>query len=460
MNSQALRKTKLPDSPGVYFFIGARRKVLYIGKATSLHDRVRSYFNKDLIRARGEAIWHMVNQARSIEFRKTDSVLEALILEANLIRKYKPLYNAIGKDDKSFNYVVITDEDFPRILLKRGKELEAGEIKNRISQRSKKTKFQNLKLKAVYGPFPHGGQLKEALRIVRKIFPFRDKCAPLSQGLKDISGKNTSRISKGRVRKCFDAQIGLCPGVCDGSISKRDYGKIIRNIKLFFEGRKAQLRRGLEQDMKKYARGQEFEKAAKVRKTLFALNHIEDIALIKREKGEIGKIKTRHLSSFSDGGLTETRKGVKRIEAYDIAHLGGRDTVGVMVVVEDGEVKKSDYRKFKVRFVGINDVVALKEILTRRLAHHEWPLPDMFVVDGGKAQQNAAIEVQRLHFGADVPLVPVVGVVKNVRHKPEHLIGEARLTARYEKEILLANNEAHRFALRFHRERRRRPKIE
>jgi len=225
---------KLPSSPGVYFFMKGK-KILYIGKATSLKDRVKSYFNGRIEEARGPLISKMLSQFNDIAFQKTDSVLEALILEASLIKKHQPEANTAEKDDKSFNYVVITDEDFPRVLVIRGRELE---------------KNMSLSILKTFGPFTNGSQLKEAIKIVRKIFPFRDKCLPY---LPRTGSGNTETARGGRdeVRVgCFNRQIGLCPGVCTGEISKKDYGKIVRNIILFFEGKKKVLLKNLEKQMK------------------------------------------------------------------------------------------------------------------------------------------------------------------------------------------------------------------
>src|SRR3989338_2153829 len=168
MTRDNLTKYKLPDAPGVYMFLGspsrgvsARRgkDILYIGKAASLRDRVRSYFSHDLAEARSQAVVGMVEKATSLSWQETDSVLEALILEANLIKRHQPSFNVDEKDNKSWNYVVITKEDFPRALLVRGRELFSLSTKN-------------YQLKTVFGPYPHGGQLKEALKMVRRIFPF------------------------------------------------------------------------------------------------------------------------------------------------------------------------------------------------------------------------------------------------------------------------------------------------
>lgn len=389
---------KLPDRSGVYIFRGPKREILYIGKATSLRTRVASYFRRDLMATRGPILVGMVEVSKSVDFIETDSVLEALILEAHLIKKHQPPFNTKEKDNRSFNYVVITKEDFPRITTMRGRELEAS--------------TENIKYS--FGPFPQGSVLREALGIVRKIFPFRDKCKP-AQG-----------------KPCFNAQIGLCPGVCAGTVSKTEYNKNIRRIKLFFEGKKKTLVSGLERDMKKAAKELRFEEAGHIKRTIFALNHIQDIALLKASPKTV----------FGEAGF--------RIEAYDVAHISGTNVVGVMVVVEDNEPKKSDYRKFKIRTSTNDDNASLREMLERRFAHTEWTLPKLIVVDGGKAQVNTAEKALK-EWGISIP---VVGVVKDEHHKPKGFVGNKTIIEGRDRSILLANSEAHRFAVGFHRQLR------
>lgn len=393
---------KLPDAPGVYIFRGSKRTVLYIGKATSLRARVLSYFNRNIIEARGPIIASMVEMVKTVDFIKTDSVLEALILEAHLIKKHKPPYNTKEKDNKSFNYVIITKERFPRVLIMRGRRLEVEPPSD---------------IKYSFGPFPQGTALREALNIVRKIFPFRDTC----------------RVAQGKL--CFNAQIGLCPGVCARKIPEKEYAKTIQHIKLFFEGKKPALLRSLEKEMNRSAKNLEFEKAARFKKTIFALKHIQDVALLK----------TDLLPGAGFG------KEDARIEAYDIAHISGAHTVGAMVVFENGEVKKNDYRKFKIKMSTNDDNASLREMLSRRFEHTEWPMPKLIVVDGGKAQVNTAEKALK-EWGL---LIPVVGVVKDEHHRPREIIGDKDAHKTYERSILLANSEAHRFAIAYHRKLRR-----
>ncbi len=422
--------TRLPNSPGVYFFLSSPKhskggkpgsKILYIGKATDLRSRVRSYFSSDLIEARGPKLVKMLSEATSVDYKQTDSVLEALILESALIKKHLPKYNSDLKDDKSFNYVVITKEDFPRVLILRGTNLATPPAGSRAGI--------TYDLASTFGPFPHGTELREALKIIRKIFPYRDKCLPhYPRGL--TPGK-----------PCFNAQIGLCPGVCSGAISKSEYAKVVRSIKLFFEGKKSEIIQGLRKHMKLEAGKRNFEKAGELRNKIFALTHINDIALWKRRK--------------LDSGVTGMR-----IEAYDVAHLSGTNTVGVMAVLTDGLPDKAEYRKFKIRTRTNDDPGSLRELLTRRIKHTEWTTPDIVVIDGGPAQRAVGekifdnLEVNDPSEVKSEASVKIVNVIKNDKHKPERIVGDSAIVRDYHHEILLANSEAHRFAIAYHRQLR------
>ena len=405
MTKDQFAKKKLPDAPGVYFFLGARKEILYIGKATSLKNRVKSYFDTDIKEKRSELIENMVNLAKTVEFTETDSVLEALILETNLIRTHKPKYNTISKDDKSFNHLVITNETWPRVLVVRGKDLAL--------------QFTKGEIKYEFGPFPSGTLFREALKIIRKLFQFYDTTHPL--------GTEKSKLLRGKID--FNRQIGLYPS----EANKAEYDRTIRHIKLFFEGKKQQIIKELEKEMMTLAKKERFEEAGIIKKRIFALTHIQDVALIK-----------------NDVRVYRDDKRV-RIEAYDIAHMDGKHMVGVMTVVEGGEVMKSEYRKFKIQSLNdANDPAALKEVLERRLEHTEWPMPQLIVVDGAVAQKNALEAVLRAR---DV-VIPVVAVVKDDRHRPTRLIGVASLLKTHQQSILLANAESHRFAINYHRQKR------
>jgi excinuclease ABC subunit C len=406
MTKDDLTSLTFPDAPGVYYFLDARKRTLYIGKATSLRSRIKSYFAKDLKEKRSSLIEKMVEDASTVEFTETESVLEALILETNLIRTHKPKYNTRSKDDKSYNHLIITKEEWPRVLVVRGKDLTE--------------QFDAKDIKYHFGPFPSGLLLRDALKIVRKIFKFYDTKRPI--------GEERSKVVRGRID--FNRQIGLYPHEGD----KESYQKTIRHLQLFFSGKKAEIIRELERDMFTSAKKEEFEQANILKKKIFSLKHIEDVALIghDREQAFLG-------ASY-------------RIEAYDVAHLAGKSMVGVMAVVENGEPKNSDYRKFIIKSLSdANDPAALKEILQRRFGHVEWQFPNLVVVDGNDVQKRTAELVLR-ECGL---MIPVVGVTKNAKHRPERLIGAKELIATKELEILLANAEAHRFAIGFHRHTQR-----
>lgn len=468
------RVAKLPTTTGVYFFLDRKGKILYIGKATNLRARVRSYFAPKIEEKRSPLIAKMIEEARDIRVEKTDSVLEALILESALIKKFEPPFNTDEKDQKSWNWVVITNEEFPRVLVMRERELQA----------------LSFKLKASFGPYTNGTQLKEALKIVRKIFPFRDRCSPPKTSSEQLSERDWRESEgifqpacrRGRQKNtpfakkkfsgggCFNRQLGLCPGVCTGEISAKDYARNIRHIILFFQGKKRRLITELTKEMKSFAKARDFENADKTKRQIFALQHIQDISLIRDSQ------LVTHNSNF-------------RIEAYDIAHTSGQGMVGVMVVLENGEPSKGQYRMFKIKNQsGADDTRALREVLERRLKHSEWPLPDLIVADGGIAQLNTAIETlknsnlpaEEAGMETRPPMrrglkdkereekkIAVVAVTKDEKHKPKEIIGmETSPTDSFwrgskdgkiielEKQILLANSEAHRFALSFHKKLR------
>lgn len=430
MINKHFKKYKIPDKPGVYFFFaspkrnakaGRKSEILYIGKATSLRDRVKSYLpagRQALDNMRGPLIVKMVQEANSIDWQETDSVLEALILEAFLIKKHQPKYNTKEKDDKSFNYVCITKEEIPKVIIVRGRDLE-----------KKKKNFSN-----IFGPFTKGSQLKEAMSIVRRIFPYLDD-----------KSKNYAE---------FYRQINLVPDLSDTKLYKQN----IKNIKLFFQGKKKEIQRNLKKEMNVFAKKKEFEEASEIKRQIFALSHINDVALLKGENYIDKEILYPAPASGTLGQKISLSTPFFRIEAYDIAHMGGKNMAGVMVVVDlpagrqgDGEVNKSEYKKFKIRTQSdANDTGALKEVLERRFAHNEWNFPRLIVVDGSTAQINSAKKVL-IKLGIDIP---IVSVVKNDRHKPIGIKGDARFAKKYEKDILLANSEAHRFAITYHKKMR------
>lgn len=437
-----LEQFNLPDSPGVYFFMGTSPspegggpgrgpEILYIGKATSLKSRVKSYFDNDILHTRGLHIANMVTLANNIKYIETRSVLEALLLETELIKKHKPKYNTISKDDKSYFVLVITDEDFPRVVLARIKDINQNEnilVKSRTLgalaplplREGSGEGVKGVKIKRMFGPYPSGQYAKESLKLIRRIFPFRDKC--------NVFDKKTPW----KKQPCFSYQIGLCPGVCAGVCDKKKYGRIIERLITFLEGDGEKVRRDLEEDMQKFSRELKFEEAQKVKETLFALEHIRDAHLISRD-------------------INEEDKGV-RIEAYDIAHLSGKERVGVMTVVLGGVVAKHEYKKFKISTDKNDDLEGLKELFERRIKHLDWGVPDVVVVDGDERHVNV---VEKILQENNLSLVNVVAVTKNKQHKASKLIGSKEILEKFQKEIILVNAEAHRFALSYHKNLRK-----
>lgn len=403
-----IKNKKLPDEPGVYIMRDNNGEIIYVGKATSLKKRVMSYFTK----AHDDKTARLVQEIKRIDYQITPSTLEALILEANLIKKYLPKFNVREKDDKSFLYLVITNGDFPRPQLIRGLELKkAGEKK----------------FEAVFGPYLSARSLRAALDLIRKMIPY-STCEP------------------GQKRPCFYYQIGKCPGVCVGEISKRDYAKIIRNLILFFQGNKKQVIQNLKKEMKRSSDKQQYEKAAKIRNQIKALEHIHDIALIKRDEP------TPSLGLAGEKVINI----LGRVEGYDVSLIGGKFAVGSMVVFENGEPAKNEYRKFKIKTIsGTNDVAMLKEVISRRF-RNKWLHPDLILVDGGRGQVNAAIDVLKT-FKLDIP---VVGIAKGITRKKDVFIYDRqdpelkRIVTQFEEILIRVRDEAHRFAVKYHRQLR------
>lgn len=405
MNIFDVKFNELPNSPGVYRFLNENRDILYIGKATNLRQRVRSYFDNDLIKTRGRFIVDMVATAKYVEFENTKTVLDALIREAALIKQVQPPYNTREKDNRSFAYIVITKEDYPRVLQLRERSIAL-------------LKDEENKYIATYGPFSSAHLAKELLSIIRRIIPFRDKC------------------SVGQGKPCFHKQLGLCPGVCDNSISKTDYNKLISDFRTFMDGNQEKLIAKYTKEMHKAAKELLFEDASHYKKIIFALNHINDVSLLSDE--------TRIASQIS----SSIREKPFRIESYDIAHLFNTYTVGVMVVISNGRPDKSQYRKFKIRKTEeLGDLARIKEVLTRRFNHIEWQRPDLIVIDGSNTHLKF---VRNLLKELDVD-IPVAAVVKDDRHKAKGILGKTELIESFRPSILLSNMEAHRFAVEYHR---------
>jgi excinuclease ABC subunit C len=414
MEEEKLYK-KLPDNPGVYLMRDKDGTLLYVGKATSLRRRVSSYF----LRPHDRRISQLVSRIAKIDYEETDTAIEALIREAELIKEHTPPFNIREKDDKSFLYVEITKEPFPRVMLNRGRDL--GKVEERIAKR--------------YGPFTSASSLRDALKIIRRIFPY--------------STHPSEKLGQ-FPRPCFEHEIGVCPGTCIGAISKEEYKKNIHNIELFFAGKKERILKALQKDMEAAAKKLEFEKAEVLRRRIFSLKHIQDIAFLAEDK-----------IADPDGNEKDLR-----IEGYDISNISGVSAVGSMVVFIGDKPDKNEYRKFKIKGVETTptvhpasysggDVGMMTEVLTRRFARSvnkdgdQWPLPDIVLVDGGIGQVNAARQVLKSY---DLN-IPVIGLAKGPQRKRNDVVGlmPKKLKHLDLKTLMKVRDEAHRFAISYHK---------
>jgi excinuclease ABC subunit C len=443
----------LPQNPGVYIYRDQKGDIIYIGKATNLKSRVSSYFSGSVQTNR--PIEKMIHEVEDIETEQTDSVLEALILESNLIKRHQPKYNVLEKDDKSFAYFVVTKEEFPKVIIIRYTDLLKisnfkFKIKNQYQIINDKIQNRNFKYKDVlidkyYGPYTSKYQMEIVLKIVRRIFPFH--------AMKQKSEKG-----------CLDFQLGKCPGPYAGAISKEDYKKNINGIKMILEGKKKRLLTDLEKEMKSAAKKNEFEKAGELRNKIFALGHIRDVALMTRDfENQSSVIPGRVDSHQSQFNVKNTR-----IEAYDISNISGQHAVGSMVVFsaqggsafggENWQPNKSQYRKFKIKTVeGSNDVAMMKEVLLRRFKN-DWAMPDLILLDGGVGHVNMADKLLHNELGL---AIDIVGVAKgpsrkNLKFEILNLKLNQEIQNILDNKLLIKNimDEAHRFAITYHRKLR------
>lgn len=403
---------QFPNKPGIYLFYDKDGELIYVGKATSLKNRVRSYFRG---KKTPRPIELMIDAVANIKYRTTDSALEAAILEANTIKKKQPKYNVEGKDDKSWNYIVITKDKYPQVKTLRQHDM------SQLSKKDIKKQF-----KYVFGPYP-GLNTKATMKLLRKMFSI-SSCKPRQD------------------RPCLYYQMGQCLGVCTGEISTKDYTeKVIKPLVTLLRGGKKRLVKAVEKQMKLAAKEKDFEEAARLRDQLGRLQRIQDIALINK-------------SFVEDVDWRRAGGEPRRIEGYDISNLGATGKVGSMVTFIDDKPDKSWYRKFKIRTVkGQSDVDCLEEVLVRRLTHEEWPLPDIFLIDGGKPQVNRAKKV----FRAMQIDRPIVGIAKGPkRKKNEFIFGTdnkkvIKWVSQHEAVLVQVRDEAHRFAISYQKKLRK-----
>ena len=348
------KKEQVPHGPGVYIFQDKAGRILYVGKAVDLRTRVSSYFSGKSDNIKTE---DMVENIASLETIKVLSEIEALILEANLIKKYLPPYNIKLTDDKDYLYIKITGGHYPKIITAR---------KNELSDAKK-----------YFGPFPSSRVVRDTLKKLRRIFPWCNGTGNRAKGIM-------------KSRPCFYYHLGLCPGACVGKISRQDYNKIINRFSRFMEGKTDTLLHELKREMGKYSQKTMYEQAQTIKKTIDGLQYLMQSTSIKGYLENPNFLEEQNKFSLeslqNDLGLNKISE---RIECFDISNISGKNATGSMVVLTAGELDKSQYRKFKIQLAGKpNDVAMMREIIRRRFKHQEWPMPDLIIVDGGRGQAN------------------------------------------------------------------------
>ncbi len=407
---------ELPRSPGVYIFRNKNGIPIYVGKASRLRDRVRTYFGHTY--AKDDPLHErMKREIASIEVNETSSEIEALVLESTLIKTLKPRYNILMRDDKQYFYVGFTKELFPKIV-----------VFHRL-------KTINYRLEAPpIGPFVSGRSLKVTLYALRKIFPY---CS-------------CKRMHKSE-RSCVNYAIGIDPGYCcvkKQQTGVKDYALNIRHIQKILNGKKTMVLKELKKEMTASAKKQDFERAAKVRNQIERIQHVLAHRRVIEQKGEVS------MALKKDSLL----RAIRRIEGYDISNVQGQFAVGSMVVVEQNShgvftAKKSGYRRFKIKMVkGANDPAMMHEVLTRRMRHPEWPFPDLILVDGGKTQRNAALKALKSALSPDkIPTVWGLAKKEEELYTQYTVIPLMRLDVKEARLLAFLRDEAHRFAITYYR---------
>ena len=412
---------KLPAKPGIYLFKNSKNKPLYIGKALNLKNRLKSY-----LKIENPRLEKMIEESARVDVVETEGEIEALILESQYIKKYRPDFNIMLRDDKQYGFVGFTEEEYPKIFITHQPTFQKqGFWRNYI------------------GPFTDIGALKTTLRLLRRIFPY-------------CTCKQTHH------NYCLNYHIGKCIGVCclkhneHKNKEHKTYLKSIEAIKDILSGKKSMLIKKLENEMKKLSSRREYEKALELQYKIEKLKKIFANAKIIKSNTDV----MIHHNNVGVLKLMQRELQLpsypRRIETYDIANIQGKYAVGAMVVFTNGKPDKNEYRKFKIQNrttsqVGtLGDVGMLREVLARRLKHPEWPMPDLILVDGGKAQFNAIKSI--------IKNIPIIALTKNEKHQGHKIItdskkeiGLSKLPTQLKNLLLQINSESHRFAISYYR---------
>jgi len=356
----------LPAEPGVYFHRNKDRKIIYVGKAAVLKNRVMSYFHQ--YKDRDPKTRILVGEIADTEWITVGSEVEALFLESEFIKRYKPKYNIDLKDDKHWLYVKISADEFPVVSY----------VRRPMDDKAH-----------YYGPFTAPDALRRAMRMLRKVFPYVTHAHWPNRG-------------------CLQYHLGLCPGPEEGAITPTAYRQTIRRLEMYLRGEQTKLMTALEKDMQQAAAKKSFEVAAGLRDQLHDLRSFgKQMVFGDKEAFDL----TRDQALMGLAERLQLPQPPRRIEAYDISHLGGVDNVASMVVFTDGVPHREEYRRFKMRLTGNNDVAHMREVIARRFSAKNleaWGKPDLLLIDGGKPQLAAALDVMdKLGIA-----LPTVGLAK------------------------------------------------
>lgn len=366
MNTKLENKLKdLPKEPGVYFHKDAKGEIIYVGKAAVLRNRVRQYFQAS--RNRDPKTEALVAEIVDTDWMVVESELEALFLEAEMIRRYMPRYNILLRDDKALSYIRIDyDSDFPTVTTTR-RPLDDGA--------------------RYFGPYFSAHGVRQALKLLRRIFPF------------------ATRKIAGQKRATLHYHLGLDPGLEEGKTSLDDYRANLRKLIMVIEGKRNAIIKEVEKDMKRAAKAQQFELAGKLRNQLFALQNLGK-QVIFSDKEFLDISKDHALNELVN--LLSLPEFPRRIEGYDISHMQGTDVVASMVVFTNGVSDKAQYRKFKTKIDHNNDFYNMNETLARRLSEKNikaWGCPSLVLIDGGKGQLDAAIKARDAQGQSKIPFI-------------------------------------------------------
>lgn len=419
-----ISKKNLSNLPGVYLYKNSDGEVIYCGKAINLLKRVSSYFNRN----NDTKTSILVSNIAQIETIVVQSELEALILEANLIKKYKPRFNIRLVDDKEYLYIKITRELFPQVLTARKSQLKGA--------------------KDYFGPFPSSTIVRDTLKKLRRVFKWCNN-PPVRVKLSGESEK-----LKYPIKACFYFHLDLCSGACAHVVDGSAYRKQIGGFVKFLSGQGGSLVDELEKKMKKAASGQRFEEANGYKKMLEGISYLRASTNIANYLANPNFIENVRQSGLEELVVVlNLIKKPDRIECYDISNIGGHQAVGSMVVLTNGEIDKSNYRKFKIKSEGKpNDFAMHQEMMRRRLHHPEWGMPDVIIIDGGRGQVRAVKE-ELVKQGYRIP---IWGIAKRREwlYPPdgsEISLAKNSLALRLIQKI---RDESHRFAITYHRKLR------